>query len=120
MTTPDSPQPWYQFSLRSLFLVGFLVAVLCSLGVCTHWLISIAIGLGVVLGGTVGRILVGTPQGFIQGATNGLVCSLFTVILSFFILGVESAPQSWLNWMVLGVFAGIGGLIGGYLTDRTP
>ena len=31
---------WYQFSLRTLLAAVTLVAVLCAIGVCTHWVVS--------------------------------------------------------------------------------
>ncbi len=48
--------PWYQFSLRSLLLLTLFVAVLCSIGVCTHWVVSVVIGM-LALGGIVGKIV---------------------------------------------------------------
>ncbi len=116
MPTPDSPPPWYQFNLRTLFVAGLFVAALCSLGVCTHWLVSIAIGFGVMLGGTVGRIVAGTRLGFVQGAVNGSVFSLAQVL--FFVIIPMSGPPSWRVWVGLGIAVVVGALVGGYVGGR--
>ena len=50
MSTPEPELPWYQFSLRSLLLFVAFVAVVCSLGVCTNWPVSLAVLIGLPLG----------------------------------------------------------------------
>ena len=69
---------WYQFGLRSLLLLTLFVAVLCLIGVCTHWLISVAIGMIVVVGGFAGRIVAGIHAAAIQHipAKRGLCVGL--------------------------------------------
>jgi len=79
--TPLKP-PWYQFSLRSLLLLTLFVAVLCSLGVCTHWIFSVVIAIG----GIAGRIVAGTMR-FVEGT---LVFVLLILLLSF---GISCVSQ---------------------------
>jgi hypothetical protein len=47
----DRPPRRFQYSLLTLLGVTTLVAVLCSVGVCTHWLVPavIFVGLGICL-----------------------------------------------------------------------
>src|SRR5208282_3004254 len=66
---------WYQFSLWSLLLWTLFVAVLCSIGVCTHWFVSAVIAV-IAAGGIVGRIVAGTRLGFATGVVYG---TLFAV-----------------------------------------
>ena len=85
-TPKPSPPPWYQFSLRSLLLLTLFVAVLCSLGVCTHWLVSAVVAMTVVIGGIAGRIVAGTRLGFVRGAVYAIAW-LLIVFIGF--------PQLW-------------------------
>ena len=85
-TPKPSPPPWYQFSLRSLLLLTFFVAVLCSLGVYTHWLVSAVVAMTVVIGGIAGRIVAGTRLGFVRGAVYAIAW-LLIVFIGF--------PQLW-------------------------
>ena len=55
MPTPEPKLPWYQFSLRSLFLLTVFVALLCSIGVCTDWSVAAVIGVGSITGGIIAR-----------------------------------------------------------------
>ncbi len=48
MNDGDSPRPWFQYSLWSLFVLTAVVAVLCSIGACTDWGFSIALAMGVL------------------------------------------------------------------------
>lgn len=72
MSTP-SKLPWYQFSLRSVLLLTLVVAVLCSIGACTHWLVSVMLDSVVLIGGVTGRIVGGTGLGLVEGALYGIV-----------------------------------------------
>ena len=91
---PTPKLPWYQFSLRSLLLLTVFVAVLCSLGVCTHWLVSVAIAVTVAIGGIAGRIVAGTRLGFVQG----VVFAVQFVLMAIFICVVLQFPVAWLFW----------------------
>ena len=106
------PSPWYQFSLRSLMLSVLFVALLCSLGVCTRWFVSVAYGLTVTIGGIAGRIVGRTPSGFVQGAVVGTEFSLIAVVVCIFLPFLWDAP--WRLGTVLGIAALIGGVLGGF------
>ncbi len=116
MTTSKSPR--YQFSLRSLLLWTWFVAVVCSIGVRTHWLVSAAIALPVVIGGTAGWIVAGTGEGLVQGIVVGflflfvdfLVCGAF---LSDIPHVVAATLQRFAVFHVIAVL--IGGILGGLL-----
>ena len=56
MATPEPTHRWYQYSLRLLLLLFVVVALLCSLGVCTHWLVSAVLGSAMLIGGIAGRV----------------------------------------------------------------
>jgi hypothetical protein len=49
--SPEPELPWYQFTPQSLFLLTAFVAVLCSIGVCTHWAFSAILAAIVLIGG---------------------------------------------------------------------
>lgn len=72
MTDPESKLRWYQFSLRSLLGLTAFVAVLCSIGLCIHWilsaLISIVAAVGGIAGWIVGRLCLGFAAGIVYGA----------------------------------------------------
>ena len=72
MSTP-SKLPWYQFSLRSVLLLTLVVAVLCSIGACTHWLVSVMLDSVVLIGGVTGRIVGGTGLGLVEGPIRNSV-----------------------------------------------
>jgi hypothetical protein len=117
---PTPKLPWYQFSLRSLLLLTLFVAVLCSLGVCTHWFVS-AVVVMLVLAGVAGRIVAGTRVGYPQGFAFGIVFLLGTglacMALFRFLLPWESL---WFWGVVLGVAALIGGIVGGFMVRPRP
>ena len=120
MTDPKPDLQWFQFSLRSLLLLVLFVAVLCSIGVCTHWLVSVAIVL-LALGGVAGSIVAGTRRsgnGFLLGALCGIHFCFWTGIVSFFRL--FSAPfrldaRSLLGVVLAIVAVLVGGVLGGLL-----
>ena len=98
--------PWYQFSLRSLLLLTLFVAALCSIGVCTHWLISAFVAM-VTIVGIMGRIVAGIRLGFVAGVLYGI---LFILAVFLFL------PTHWTTWECLsatGIAALIGGVVGG-------
>ena len=107
MPPPPPNLPWYQFSLRSLLLFTSFVAALCSLGVCTHWLVSAVIVLPVVVGGMAGRIVAGTRLGFVQGVVFGTQFLLVCEFLPFL------WKPSWLLGVVIAIAVLIGGMVGG-------
>lgn len=105
--------PWYHFSLRSLLLFTAFVAVLCSIGVSTDWVVAAVIGAG----GVVGRLFAGTGWGLAVGAVTGFVFSM----MSIFVCGVfwqilsKSSPQFMLSVVIAAIVgAMIGGGVGGY------
>jgi hypothetical protein len=55
MSIPEPKLPWYQFRLRPLLLFALFVAVLCSIGVYTYWIISLCVLIGIPLGILVAR-----------------------------------------------------------------
>jgi hypothetical protein len=57
ITAPTPKLRWFQFSLRTLLVFVTLCAILCSLGVCTHWVVSATFGVAIVSGGIAGRIV---------------------------------------------------------------
>ena len=70
--------PRFQFSLRSLLIFTLFVAVLCSLGVYTHWIVSVVVGIG----GFAGRITAKEAFGFIQGGIYGSAFAFVALILA--------------------------------------
>jgi uncharacterized membrane protein len=111
---PESPR--YQFGLQSLLLFVLLVAVLCSIGVYTHWLVSVVLSIGCVFG----WLFAGTRAGLIQGALVGsmfavgaeFVCGFLWCILYF----CSVTPDEFLGFgAAVKIGAGIGAIIGGVL-----
>jgi Trk-type K+ transport system membrane component len=106
--------PSYQFSLRSLLLFTLFIAVLCSIGVCTHWIVSAVIAVG----GTTGGIVAGKWFGAAMGAFFGSACSVaaanYAALLCFFV------PLRLLPMMVIGAIVGalVGGILGGRAEKR--
>jgi hypothetical protein len=111
-------QPWYQFSLRSLMLLVLFVAVLCSLGVCTHWLLSVVLGSTVLVGGIAGRIVAGTGLGFVQGFVFALqfvlVLLLACIFLIFAFRPTVILESPWPLCATFAVASLLGGICGGY------
>src|SRR5271165_1621674 len=118
------PTPWYQFSLRSLLLLTLFVAVLCSIGVCTYWIVSAAVAIAIAIGGIAGKIAAGTRLGFVLGVIlviqflfwAGIVCA-FLVWQFPFLLPWESRG---LLSVLLVIAALIGGIVGGYAVRPRP
>ena len=82
MSTPAPEAPWYQFTLRSLLLFTFFVAVLCSISVCTHWMFPAIIVETVIVGGLAGTIAAGSRVGFTQGVLGTIPFFLIAVVSS--------------------------------------
>jgi len=104
--------PWYQFSLRSLLLLTIFVAVLCSIGLYTHWLVSAVVGWTVMIGGIAGRIVAGTRLGFAQGVVFGIQFLLWSGVACLFIPFFREPP--WRMGVTLGIAVLIGGILGGF------
>jgi len=105
------PTPWYQFSLRSLLLFTLFVAVLCSIGISVHWVISVILGV-VGLGGIVGRIVAKRNLGFLFGGLYGTIFGVNMGLLCL-ILDLSVRPTSetgrWLFavWGVVNILFGV-------------
>ena len=110
MPTPEPNPPWYQFSLRSLLLFTLFVAVLCSIGVCTHWVVLLITGVGSVTG----RIFAGREVGYVTGVMFGTVSGLITYSLAipFGLLALAFVRNSGMPQWVLDVFAIVVVLLG--------
>ena len=109
---PPPNLPWYQFRLRSLLLLTAFVAVLCSIGVCTHWVVSAVVGVS----GVAGRIVARRNFGFLLGSLFGSVFAPITVILASFLgdLVLAFVSPSEMLGTILGVIAALtGGVLGG-------
>jgi hypothetical protein len=100
--------PWYQFTLRSLLLFTLFVAVLCTIGVRTHWLISAGIALPVVVGRIAGRIVAGTQLGFGAGVLYGSAFLVGAVVILPFLCETASG-----FFVTVGIAALFGGVVGG-------
>jgi len=123
---PTPSPPWYQFSLRSLFLLTLFVAVLCSIGVCTNWFFSVVLAI-LTLGGIAGRIVARSGVGFVPGVLCGTLLALITVplaaLFSLHVLVFVRPPQ-WLLavfWLVAALISVVvGGVLGGLIARNPP
>ncbi len=114
MPTPKPKPPRYQFSLRSLLLLTLVIAVLCSIGVCTHWLVSAVIALPVAIGGIAGWIVAGTGEGFVMGIVVGILFLLGDfVICCAFLSAIPQVVE--VRWQLFAAFHLIALLMGGIL-----
>ena len=115
------PTPKFQFSLRSLMLFTLFVAVLCSIGVCTDWVVSAVIAGGGIAGSIVRRSWLGFLQGIVEEVC-GRGCQRCVLLL-----GTVKASIFWVPpWqltvgMKIGAFIGslIGGVFGGLARYRS-
>jgi hypothetical protein len=114
MATPEPELPWYQFSLRSLLLLVFVVALICSLGACTHWVGPVVLATVVFVGGGMGRLIAGIRAGFREGTLYGTL--VFLIVLSVSRPWTFDLSRDW-RWVV--GTAVLGGAVGG-LTVRPP
>jgi hypothetical protein len=123
MPTPN--QPWYQFSLRSLLLFMLFIAVLCSIGVCTHWLVSVIIGVG----GIVARVVAGREAGFVRGVACGVLATIIVFPVGFatglWVIDFvrQSGMPKWLDLFALfvpSVSIIAGGVVGGLMARNSP
>lgn len=110
----DMDTPKFQFSLRSLLLLVMAVALLCSLGKCTHWLGPVILAAVVLTGGIAGRIVAGIKAGFMEGALYGTF--FFLIVLSVSGWWAFAFPSAWESgWLVkIGIAVLIGGILGGF------
>jgi hypothetical protein len=99
-------------------LLTLFVAVLCSIGVCTHWAVSVAVAIAVAIGGIAGKIAAGTRFGFVLGVVlviqflfwAGIVCAFLVWQFAFLVHWELRGLLS----VVLVIAALIGGIVGGY------
>ena len=113
MPTPQLRR--YQFSLRSLSLFVVFFAVVCSIGVRTHWVVSAVIAGGGIAGGIVRNSWLGFVQGIVCGLIGsmvGLFCA--ALLLDIFTPPVYSSPPLHIT-AAMNLGAVIGSLIGGIL-----
>jgi hypothetical protein len=116
MSVPEPDLRWYQFSLRSLLLFTVFVAVLCSIGACTHWSISATIAAILLIAGVSGGMVAGTRVGLVVGAVYGIPGFAFAVVALFFLTLPVSLFWGLGNWAILSrVAVVIGGILGGVL-----
>src|SRR5208283_1367185 len=116
MSTPEPELRWYQFSLRSLLLLVLAVALFCSLGVCTNWVVSVLLAAIVLIGGVMGRIVAGRRVGFAVGvlfAIDGFCLAFvaYGTLIAFFPQLLEATWQLWVTASGLAVL--LGGILGG-------
>ena len=111
--SPEPKLPWYQFSLRSLLLLPLVVAVLCSIGVCSDWSVAAIIAVGGVSGRIVAKSWVGLIIGVLAGNVGAclagiLVCTFARSLIPF--------SPTWLFLLRTAMIIGslIGGVLGGY------
>ena len=112
MSIPEPELRPFQFTLRSLLLLAGFVAILCSIGVCTDWIVAVALAVGGITGGIVARKL----SGLAIGAFFGMACAVGAAavfgLLVFLLLGKFSLWDPRLN-AVMAIAAFIGSLVGG-------
>src|SRR5579871_1455385 len=117
MADPKPRFRWYQFSLRTLLGIVTFVAVLCLLGIYTHWVFATLVGSVVLLGGTAGWIVGKSRRGFAVGIMYGFIFLFCMPVLLGLIdwSGSHSFrrfPEQWyFAACVLGTL--IGGIVGG-------
>ena len=120
MATSTPNPPWYQFTLRSLLLFTLFVAVLCSIGVCTDWVVSAVIAGG----GIAGRIVRKSWLGFLQGIVCGGMCAVVGAIGAFLLFATLKTPifsvPPWHLTAAMKIGAVVGSLIGGTLGGLAP
>jgi len=116
--------PWYQFSLRSLLLFTLFVAVVYSIGVCTHWLVSVAIGVG----GILGRTVAGKEAGYVFGVAFGMLFAAITFFLAvaLSLLAIAFVRHSEISllvifWLVAALIGDVAGsVLGGRMARKPP
>ena len=123
MSTPEPELRWYQFSLRSLLLFTVFVAVLCSIGVRSHWSIPAIIAVGGITGGIVARSWLGLVLGIVSGGMGAVMMAAICVVGWRLLFGVPFLM--WISSSLDGVVDGInlagiigsllGGVVGGYI-----
>ncbi len=96
-------------------LGGFLIAVLCLIGVYSHWLFSAYLAAALLTGGVTGRIVVGTALGFVQGAVFGIQFFFLTAVALVLLVHLLLSPWDRGLWMmvVCGIAVLVGGVLGG-------
>jgi len=120
MPAREPDLPWYQFSLRSLLLLTLFVAVLCSIGVRTHWSVTAAIAVGGITGGIVARSWLGLVLGVMSGGMCAVAMAAVCVIMWRLLFRVPFSMSIPLDGVSDGIrlAAIIGSLLGGVLGGR--
>ncbi len=115
MSTPEPEKRPFQFSLRSLLLFTLYVAVLCSIGVCTNWGVTI-----LAVGGLAGRLVSRKWLGLVLGTiAGGIGAAMALVCLCFLAFAMHSdLLPSWQLYAAVVTTATIGSLLGGLLVGR--
>jgi hypothetical protein len=120
MATDGNSKPNFgplQFSLRTLLLFVAFSAVLCSIGVCVSWIISIAVLFGVPLGILLTRFKEGI---FVCGAQFFLIALMGCGFVSATAVGGEWQIEWWwqYGWWLTVIFAVLlGGFYGFWIVD---
>ena len=96
MNFPESERRWHQFSLRSLLLFCTLAAILCSIGVSTHWSVATDLAGSLLIGAVCGGMVRGTRAGIISGAVYGIPGFAFAVV--FITVVMFPASGLWRQW----------------------
>jgi hypothetical protein len=122
MTDPECRFRWYQFSLRTLLGMTTFVAVLCSIGLYTHWILSALIGMVAVVGGIAGWIVGRSHLGFAVGTIYGALFLLGSFVL-LFLVDFSGSPfrrfpgELYFAACVMGTL--VGGVVGGLRSRHT-
>jgi hypothetical protein len=56
-TRTVSVPPRFQFGIRGLLIFTTIIAILCSLAVCTHWIVAVTLGTIVLLAWIAGKVV---------------------------------------------------------------
>ena len=118
MSTPEPELRPYQFGLRSLLLFTGFVAVVCSIGVCTDWIVAVVLAVGGITGGIVARTWLGLAIGAFFGIACAVGAAAVFALLAFLLLGMLSQWDPRLN-VVMAIAAFIGSLVGGAMGGVT-
>jgi hypothetical protein len=123
MSIPEPRLSWYQFSLRSLMLFAALVAVLCSIGVCTNWSVAAVFAVGGITGGILARSWLGLVLGVLSGGICAVMMAAVCVIMWRilfrvpFLMWISSSLDGVIDGIKLAAIIGslLGGILGGYI-----
>jgi len=97
MNDDDSQRRPFQYSLWSLFVLTTLVAVICSIGVCTNWAVPVVIIVGI------GICLVGFgPLSFRKHPDAGFTVAVVGFIVRLMGLGIVAFGL--ILWIAMGLW----------------